>query len=319
MIKYTFDDGSEYLEHHGILGQKWGKRNGPPYPLSASDHSSSEKKAGWRQSLNSDRSENSDTNKTEHKGFKLSDKQKKALKIGVAVAATALVVYGAYKLNKNTNISDSINAFTKPFLEGFDEGITKSIAKESSLSDRVVANLREAWSHLSADEQRAAKYYTSADGCARIQKVLRYDLFDPDAKLACDTLHNAISKCRLKDEVVSYRYTDFNEIKACIGLKKLAAMTNIKDLVGEEFTQSGFFSTSISEKATSTWGTVKITTINKAGTPALFIGNHSNYPNELELLVNSGSRFVIKDAIKYNDGGIDKLEIIVETIIDNLI
>lgn len=23
-----------YLVHHGIMGQKWGKRNGPPYPLS---------------------------------------------------------------------------------------------------------------------------------------------------------------------------------------------------------------------------------------------------------------------------------------------
>ena len=42
---------TEYLEHHGILGQKWGRRNGPPYPLDAGDHSASEKKAGWRQSL----------------------------------------------------------------------------------------------------------------------------------------------------------------------------------------------------------------------------------------------------------------------------
>ena len=30
------DDG--YLEHHGIQGQKWGVRQGPPYPL----HRSSE-------------------------------------------------------------------------------------------------------------------------------------------------------------------------------------------------------------------------------------------------------------------------------------
>lgn len=42
---------NDYLSHHGILGQKWGKKNGPPYPLDASRHSASEKKAGWRKSL----------------------------------------------------------------------------------------------------------------------------------------------------------------------------------------------------------------------------------------------------------------------------
>ena len=45
------DFESNYLMHHGILGQKWGHKNGPPYPLGSSDHSASEKKAGWRESL----------------------------------------------------------------------------------------------------------------------------------------------------------------------------------------------------------------------------------------------------------------------------
>lgn len=42
---------SACLAHHGILGQKWGKRNGPPYPLNPEDHSKAERKAGWQKSL----------------------------------------------------------------------------------------------------------------------------------------------------------------------------------------------------------------------------------------------------------------------------
>lgn len=44
MSDWTLKDG--VLIHHGIEGQRWGHRNGPPYPLSDSQFSVAEKKAG---------------------------------------------------------------------------------------------------------------------------------------------------------------------------------------------------------------------------------------------------------------------------------
>lgn len=68
-----------YFAHHGILGQRHGVRNGPPYPLDPEDHSAREKKAGWIKSL-----------KTRHVERKKKKQRQKALeKARVAKAEKA--------------------------------------------------------------------------------------------------------------------------------------------------------------------------------------------------------------------------------------
>lgn len=81
-----------YLVHHGIKGQKWGDRNGPPYPLDADDHSVREKSKGTKGWSKDARKEN------DKKDHKLTDKQKKILIGGAVAAGVILAGYGAYKL-----------------------------------------------------------------------------------------------------------------------------------------------------------------------------------------------------------------------------
>lgn len=45
VVTIAYVIGSESLQHEGILGMKWGHRNGPPYPLKDGAHSAAEVKA----------------------------------------------------------------------------------------------------------------------------------------------------------------------------------------------------------------------------------------------------------------------------------
>lgn len=113
MNTYKITISKNYLEHHGILGQKWGKKNGPPYPLDEKQHSSAEKKAGWKKSLKVSGSKSEGTNRN----HKLTDEQKaqikKALKVGAVAASTALAVYGTYKLGTSGQFAKAISTGKK--------------------------------------------------------------------------------------------------------------------------------------------------------------------------------------------------------------
>lgn len=94
------------LSHHGIKGQRWGKKNGPPYPLDYDSHSSAEKKQNSKLTIDGD----ADTGK-KRKG--LTDEQKalaKKILKGVAITAgVAAVAAVSYKAIESGVFDDVIN------------------------------------------------------------------------------------------------------------------------------------------------------------------------------------------------------------------
>ena len=97
---------TDELCHHGIQGQKWGKRNGPPYPLDYESHSSAEKKKNPKSKISGD---NQNDSSKEHKG--LTSRQKKLIVAGTAFVATAAISgIAIHELKKygHSNISNNI-------------------------------------------------------------------------------------------------------------------------------------------------------------------------------------------------------------------
>lgn len=108
------------LSHHGIRGMKWGKRNGPPYPLTQSSKSQAERKASTGKTEGSEKKDAETSGKK-----KISDMSDSELK----EAISRLQLEKQYKdLTKSENVKKSAKG--KEFVMDVLEKSGKNIATQ---------------------------------------------------------------------------------------------------------------------------------------------------------------------------------------------
>lgn len=122
--------------HHGIRGQKWGVKNGPPYPLGQDQKSYAEvklarvsktKRDDSKQPKQQDNDGSSAPNTQGNKqGLSLKDVRnfydahEREIKIGAGIVASSLAMYGAYRLYKTMpadHLGVDTYATNKPLIE----------------------------------------------------------------------------------------------------------------------------------------------------------------------------------------------------------
>ena len=136
-----------YLKHYGVLGMKWGVRR-----YQNSDGSltvAGKKRYSSNENIAIDTSSDNTSKKT---GFHLTDKQKKALIVGVGVAGALLAAYGAYRLI-------NANDVTKSLLYDKDTGLLKKLIPATSEQDIMSTN-------PNANSIFSGEYLTNCSKCS---------------------------------------------------------------------------------------------------------------------------------------------------------
>lgn len=254
MIYDSYKVGGE-IYHHGIAGQKWGQRNGPPYPLRDGAHSPSEKKKGWKSSLSSSTKINKTINKSKNKILTNDKDEQKSLALffALTVAPYALMLlpiggaaihqsikdkkidknYKEMQENKATEKTDS-----KTGLKIKNEQV-KSLSEEEDLkmvnprhghSDNISNASNNCVFCSLTYEMRKRGYDASANpsdvgfnGKAETKKIFT------NVKTNNIDTYGIIKSYNNKKEEVEFKYTTFDERKKIDDLRNKAASNGNKD------------------------------------------------------------------------------------------
>ena len=160
-----------YLSHHGIEGQKWGKQNGPPYPLNPEkDYSAAEKKAN-KISKRIDKTES----KVEKANIKSDKLKAKAERYRVKRDNN---IYGLLGSERKASKFDYKYKKTMAKANKTQYRSTKSMAKTIKYVDKMVKNLDESGTDItisSSDKARVDQFVKELESRRKV-KDLAYEI-----------------------------------------------------------------------------------------------------------------------------------------------
>lgn len=225
-----------YLAHHGILGQKWGRKNGPPYPLEPKDHSASEKKAGWATSLKEHHAEKkkkkqqkvalekaraarAEKAKQEQLAKEYEEKRQQVLRSG---KASEILKYKGQMTNQEMN--DAINRI------GYEERLYGLAAKEEKTAWEKIDNAMKKVEDVTNWADKAYRGYET------IEKIMKKvngteDNSEENKKKLRENTEKAIKSANL--DIINKYKSEMSAQELNLALNKIESEKRLKKLIDE--------------------------------------------------------------------------------------
>lgn len=181
---------TDYLAHHQILGAKWGKKNGPPYPLGSGDHSAAEKKAASAAGVKVGK----DSGKGSIENVKTKPKKKKA---PLTEEEKRLKAEEARLKGDSKNINKYMDKLTTQELQDAQTraNIRKNLTEEKV--SKAEKDKKEAM--LSGDKEKVKEYATKMTYNELVEAMNKVDLmaklnYEPPKPTTMDKIDAAMKK-----------------------------------------------------------------------------------------------------------------------------
>lgn len=202
------------LYHHGIRGQRWGKRNGPPYPLKGGSYSASEIKKKYQQHLKNDVNNKRHFDKEIKKGSELS-----TLSYDKDRTKDSEMFYASYDTRDKDKYKFSFNKkVDQPIYDANGEQIGTGKFYKYQISNKAVSSIKVASEDSGADAfkklySNSRDFYNFVTNKERMESVFDFHKYKfsgyREARAALNRIREQGDKASEKDLNTVYRMFNY--------------------------------------------------------------------------------------------------------------